>query len=307
MNKLHKFVREYISLRRQLGYELKGAESRLIRFVFFLKSNNATYITTQLALEFATANPKASPSWQARKLGSIRQFAFYLSTFDPRTEIPPKDLLPFKYHRRPPYVFTDKEICNFLKTFQNNTSERPILAQLYYTFFGLIAVTGMRTGEALILTNDSVDLRRGIITINESKYRKTRKIPIHQSTIKILRQYVRCRNRHVCKPVSNYFFVGISGKKIDKEALYHSFRKACSIAGIGQGAKFPPRVVDFRHFFAIKTLVNCHKKRKNPEIVIPVLSMYLGHENPKHTYWYLTATEELMSLIVQRVDEKFGG
>lgn len=307
MNRLYELVRDYLTVRRQLGFDLKNAETILISFTSFLKRKNTDHITTQLALEFATANLKASPSWQARKLGTIRRFASYLQLFDARTEIPPKELLPFKYHRRPPYLFTDGDISNLLETFHSSMKQGSIEAQTYYTLFGLIASTGMRTGEALALKIDSVDLRQGIITIYESKYRKSRKLPINRSTIKILRCYAKYRERQIRKKVSDYFFVNTSGRRLDNTGMYHAFRKACIVNKIGKEARFRPRIVDLRHYFAIKTLVNCHRRRMNPETVIPLLSMYLGHENPKHTYWYLTATEELMTLISDRVEEKFGG
>lgn len=165
----------------------------------------------------------------------------------------------------------------------------------------------MRTGEALSLTVDSVDLVRGIITISESKYRKLRKIPIHRSSMRVLNMYAKYRDKHVYKKVSDFFFVNIHGKKLNRDEMYHSFKKGCTASGIGKGARFSPRVVDLRHYFAIKVLINCHRKGMNPESVIPILSMYLGHENPKHTYWYLSATEELMTLICKRVERKFGG
>jgi integrase/recombinase XerD len=307
MNKLSKFLREYLSVRRQLGYDLKRVEAMLLSFISFLKKKKAYHITNQLALEFATANSRASPSWQSRRLGVIRQFASYLHTFDARTEIPSKELLPFSYHRRPPYIFTDSDITNLLETFQSSMAQGAMEAHAYFVLFGLIAVTGMRTGEALALKNNSVDLSRGIITINESKYKKSRKIPIHSSVLKILRKYSRCKDKHLRKKASDYFFVNIRGTKLNKTDTYHAFRKAYTLSGIGKDAKYRPRIVDLRHRFAIKTLVNCYRRRINPETVIPTLSMYLGHENPKHTYWYLTATEELMSLIGKRIEEKFGG
>jgi integrase/recombinase XerD len=307
MNRLFQSVKEYITVRRQLGFDMKHLESFLLSFALFLKKERATYITIKLALEFATANQKASRSWQARKLGAIRRFALYIRTFDKRTEIPPLVLLPFKYYRRPPYLFTDRDITDLLESFQFTMKKGSFEAQTYYTLIGLIAVTGMRSGEVLALTNGSVDLKKKIITIYESKYRKTRKIPVHQSTIKTLKQYVKCRDQQIRKKASDYFFVNTRGMRLVRTALQYAFINACKTVGIGKQAKFRPRITDLRHHFSIKTLVNCHRKRRNPEEIIPMLSMYLGHENPKHTYWYLTATKELMDLINNRVEKKFGG
>lgn len=307
MNKLYEAVREYLTIRRQLGFNLSHVETTLNSFISFLERKNADHITIQLALEFVTANPNASLSWQAKKLGDIRRFASYLHAFDKRVEVPSTELLPFSYHRRPPYIFTDREIVNLLEIFQRNMTRKSIDAQTYYALFGLIAVTGMRTGEALALKDNSVDLKQGIITIYESKYRKSRKLPIHRTAIETLKHYCRCRDKHLGKKKSEYFFVNSHGSKLDGTNVRKSFKKACITAGIGKEAKFCPRITDLRHYFAIKTLVNCYKKKINPETVIPMLSLYLGHENPKHTYWYLTTTEELMTLVGECVEEKFGG
>jgi integrase/recombinase XerD len=307
MGKLYEAVREYLTIRRQLGFNLRNVEATLNSFVSFLKRKNADRITTQLALEFVTANPKASSSWQASKLGVIRRFASYLHAFDIRVEVPSTELLPFSYHRRPPYIFTDSDIVNLLEIFQRNMTRKSIDAQTYYALFGLIAVSGMRTGEALALKDNSVDLKQGIITIYESKFRKSRKLPIHRSAIETLKHYCRCRNKHLGKKKSEYFFVNNRGNKLNNTIVQDTFKKACIKAEIGREAKFCPRITDLRHYFAIKTLVNCYKKKINPETVIPTLSMYLGHENPKHTYWYLTATEELMAFVGKCVEEKFGG
>lgn len=307
MSKLYESVREYLTIRHQLGFDLRNVEATLKSFISFLKRKNTDRITTQLALEFVTANPKASSSWQASKLRVIRRFALYLYAFDTRVEVPSTELLPFSYHRRPPYIFIDRDIVNLLEIFQRNMTRKSIDAQTYYALFGLIAVTGMRIGEALALKDNSVDLKQGIITIYESKYRKSRKLPIHRSTIETLKHYCRCKNNHLGKGKKEYFFVNNRGSKLDKARVYDTFKKACITARIGKDAKFCPRITDFRHYFAIKTLVNCYKKKVNPETVIPTLSMYLGHENPKHTYWYLTATEELMTLVGNCVEEKLGG
>jgi integrase/recombinase XerD len=125
--------------------------------------------------------------------------------------------------------------------------------------------------------------------------------------IETLKHYCRWRNKYLGNKNPEYFFVNSSGNQLYGNKVRNSFKKACIAARIGKEAKFCPRITDLRHFFAIKTLVNCYKKKINPETIIPTLSMYLGHENPKYTYWYLTATEELMALVGKCVEEKFGG
>ena len=187
---------------------------------------------------------------------------------------------------------------------KNHLSKKQLLAQTYYAFFGLIAVTGMRTGEALALRRDSVDFEHGIITIFESKFRKTRKIPIHPSTVGVLKEYSRFRDRYFEKKSSEYFFVNQCGGQLKSQMVV--FKKICTLIGVNKQGKFPIRLTDLRHTFAVKALVNCYKSGGDVDSIIPILAMYLGHENPQHTYWYLTATPELMSLIVARLETHLG-
>jgi len=306
MNKLSKLLEQYLTIRRQLGFELRDVEFVLKGFVLYVEQKKKRHIIAKIALEFATKNQKCTLPSQAAKLGIIRRFALYVRTFDAKTEVPSKELLPCSYHRRLPYIFSDGEIIRILETCQELWKENPLCARSYYTFFGLIAVTGMRSGEVLALCRDAVDLKQGIITITESKYRKTRKIPIHSSTTKVLKQYSEFRDRHLKKKSSEKFFIKERGHALTP-SVRNTFKKVCLSAGINIEGKFPPRLLDFRHTFAVKTLVNCYKTGVNPNTILPTLSMYLGQENPKNTYWYLTATPELMGLIVNHLEKKYGG
>jgi integrase/recombinase XerD len=305
MINLSKSVNKYLWMRRQLGFELKNAERILNQFTAYMKQQKKFHITSELALAFATKNKRASLVWQAKMLSVIRRFAQHHRLFDPKTEIPSEDLLPCSYRRQQPYIYSDKEIKQLLKSCQHFTAKDSIHAWTYYAFFGLIAVTGMRTGEAISLSRGSVNLNLGIITILESKNQKSRKIPIHPSVTKTLKQYSKVRDQFL-KKTACYFFVDDRGEKLQPGIVYHAFRKLCSLAGISKKGKLP-RITDFRHTFAVKTLENCYSKGINPKKEIPALAQYLGHENPKHTYWYLTATPRLMKLVVKGLEKRFGG
>lgn len=306
MINLSKILKEYLTLRRQLGFDLRNAEHILKSFILYMKQKGEYRITVKIALEFSTKNQKTSLIWQAKKLGIVRKFASYLCMYDAKTEIPSKELLSNSYHRRPPYIFSDEEIIRLLESCKNLLMKNPLRAKTYYTFFGLIAVTGMRTAEALALRRNAVDLEQGIITIFETKFRKTRKIPIHPSTTQVLKEYSEFRDQKLKKKISEYFFVNDHGQKLSAY-VRDIFKKACISAGLQKKGDFSPRILDLRHSMAVKTLINCYNAGVNADRVIPSLSMYLGHENPKHTYWYLTATPELMGLIVDRVEKQFGG
>ena len=184
----------------------------------------------------------------------------------------------------------------------------PLEVKTYYTLLGLIAVTGLRPSEALNLERDSVDMPLGIITIRNSKFRKTRKIPVHKSTIKVLQKYVKHRDQYFRKKMSPYFFVDKRGYGLQASTVRYNFAKICIRAGLrNKGEHGGPKMMSFRHTFAVKTLVRCYLDGLNVDIVMPILSTYLGHENPIHTYWYLSATPELFGLINALLEKKFGG
>jgi integrase len=288
---------------------LQNGKNVLNRFAAYVTSKKSLHITNQLALEFATQNHNSSPHQWCVTLGIIRRFATHLRMIDPHTEVPPPDLLPpHSYHRRSPYIYSTSDISKLLNACNNLLTQDPLDAQTYYTLFGLIAVTGMRTGEALALGRESVDFKLGIITIRESKFRKSRKIPIHISAVKKLLIYATARDRYFGKPRSSYFFVNKQGTGLKPPSVYSVFNKVCLEVGLRKkGKPGGPRIVDLRHTMAVNTLIRCYEDGLNTDVMIPALSTYLGHENPVNTYWYFTGTPELLNLINIRLEKQFGG
>lgn len=308
MTRLSKAVDYYLTMRHQLGFKLKNTKYVLNGFAAYLQSKKASYITSKLALEFAMQNRNSSPSQWAARLVIIRRFALHMHAMDPRTEVPPQHLLPYSYHRRSPYIYSNNDIIKLLDACKNVRPKNPLYSQTYYTLLGLIAVTGMRTSEALTLNRESVDMTLGIITIRESKFRKSRKIPIHSSVVKMLKKYADHRDRYLSKQRLPYFFLTIRGCGVGIQYFEKNFVKICILAGLRkQGKPGGPRIIDLRHTFAVQTLIKCYQDGLNVDAVIPILSRYLGHDNPVHTYWYLTGTPELLNLINTRLEKKFGG
>jgi integrase/recombinase XerD len=307
MTKLFKAIQEYLTMRHQLGYKLKRAASVLNGFAAYAKQKKVSHITTKIALEYATQNRNATPPSWASRLNIIRQFALHMRLLDPLTEVPPPYLLPYSYRRRSPCIYSDDDILKILKSCKILLNH-PLEIKTYYTLLGLLAVTGMRPGEALRLERDSVDVFLGIITIRNSKCRKTRKIPVHKSTIKVLQQYVKLRDQYFREPSSPYFFVNKLGFRLQANTVRSIFAKICIQAGVknkGQHAGF--RLMDFRHTLAVKTLLRCYLDDLDANIVLPILATYLGHENPINTYWYLSIIPKLFGLINARLEKKFGG
>ena len=260
MNALRKAVEEYLDLRRSLGFKLRDAGKGLISFVGFLERHKASYITRDLALEWAQQPTKVHPAHGARRLSFVRGFAQYRSATDPRTEIPPRGLLPFQPRRARPYLYSDEEIRSLLKAAlrMSYRFERGKLRPwVYHCLFGLLSVSGLRLGEARNLELQDVDLKAAVLTVRGSKFGKTRLVPLHASTCAVLADYLVRRQRHWRgRAVSSYLFVSSMGNRLDSGDVHRTFYALSRQIGLrGPTSGHGPRLHDMRHRFATKTLV----------------------------------------------------
>jgi integrase len=226
---------------------------------------------------------------------------------DQQTEVPPHRLLVCSYHRPAPYIYSNSEIGKILAMLRNLPFTHPLERLTNYTLFGLLAVTGMRISEVLSLRRESVDLKRGLITIRESKFKKSRKIPIHASVKRALKKYAIYRDRYFARVSSPFFFVTKRGQALKARSFRKAFNKTLVLAGLKGEKNHKPRIMDLRHTFAVKTLVRCHKTKRDASATILALATYLGHVNPINTYWYFSATSELLNQINNRLEDRLGG
>jgi integrase len=299
MNRLKKAVREYMDMRHSLGYKLQRVRSLLLDLVSFLQQRGKDHITIGLALQWAQQNPNVQPVQWARRLSCVRGFARYWSASDPRTEIPPWGLLPYRPKRARPYLYTNHEIRGLLEGARKLGGLR---GQTYGCLLGLLAVTGLRISEALNLRPDEVDLDQGLLVIVGAKFGKSRLVPIHTSTQKVLARYARERDRAFGRDVL-YFFVSLRGNRLDGGEVRRTFYKLSRQIGLrGPAASHGPRLHDLRHRFALQTLLGWYRSGHEVERLLPVLSTYLGHVHVRDTYWYLSACPELMGLTVKRLE-----
>lgn len=299
MSSFRKGVREYINLRRSLGYKLQDAAPLLSDFVSFLEDQGAHHITIPLALEWAQQKSTKPAEW-ARRLTNVRGFARYWSATDPKTQIPPWSLLPHRPRRARPYLYTDQEIADLLKA---TKQIRGLHRLTYYCLLGLLSVTGLRISEVLNLKIRDVDLIKGILVIVGTKFGKSRLVPIHASTQRVMAKYARERDRVLGRELS-YFFVSRRGNRLDGGQVRRTFYRLSRKVGLrGPTASHGPRLHDFRHRFAATTLVNWYRSGQEPERRLPILSTYLGHGHVSDTYWYLTICPELMGLIIKRIEK----
>jgi len=310
MSELRQALNDYIVVRRNLGFQLRLPAGCLRNFVAFLEAEGASYITTELALRWATQPACAQPSTWAWRLSMIRRFAEWHRTIEPRTEVPPERILCHRYQRKRPHIYSDEEIHQLLRQAQQLPSSRGLRAQTYTTLFGLLAVTGMRVNEALSLDRDDVDLDQGIIVIRRTKFGKSRHVPVHSSTVEALKKYTRTRDRMFPVRSNSCFFVSERGTRITDCMARYTFAKLSQQLGLRSVAKGHgrgPRIHDMRHRFAARTLINWYRAGLDVERELPKLATYLGHVHINETYWYLEAVPELLQLATDRIIGKRGG
>ena len=304
MNTLREAVEDYVAMRRALGFKLREAGKGLVDFAGFLQKEHASYITVPLALKWAQQTSSTRPAEWARRLNFIRGFARYRRATDPRTEILPWGLLPFRPERARPHLYTDDEVRRLLKAALRLSPEDALRRWTYHVLLGLLAVSGMRSSEALHLRLGDVDLQNAVLTVRGTKFGQSRLVPLHPSTNKQLTRYRSRRDRYLLdSDASDYFFVSKRGNRLDGAEVRRTFYALSRKIGLrGPSDSQGPRIHDFRHRFAIQTLVNWYRSGEDVERRISVLSTYLGHVHLADTYWYLTGCPELMGLAVKRLE-----
>jgi integrase len=307
MNTLRQAVQEYLSMRRNLGFQLRETGKGLCDFVTFMEQHRASSITVTLALDWAQQPARVQPSQWAQRLSFVRVFARHRSATDPRTQIPPPGLLPFRPKRARPYLYSDDEIKRLLQAalvMRCGYAGGELRPWVYYSLFGLLSVSGLRLGEARNLQLQDVDLKAAVLTVRGAKFGKMRLVPLHASTCKVLGNYIARRNRHWAKrPVSSYLFVSSWGNRLDSGDVHRTFYVLSRRIGLrGPTDSRGPRLHDMRHRFATNTLVHWYRSNQDPERRLPILSAYLGHVHVADTQWYLSGSPELMREAMRRLE-----
>jgi integrase/recombinase XerD len=293
---------DYLALRRFFGYRLKGHDGPLADFVAYLDRAGLDTVTVESALAWAV-EAETTPLRHAQRLSIARGFATYLHALDPRCEVPPRDLLPEGRRRVPPHIYTADQIAGLMH--QSRRLRPPLRAATMETVLGLLVVTGMRSGEAVHLDRDDVDLDTGRLRIIATKFDKSRELALHPTTVEALQGYARLRDRHWPRPATVGFFVSGTGRRLSQSSLEHTFAELVRRAGLEPAAGSRarrPRPHDVRHSFAVATLIRWHRTGQDVQALLPTLSAQLGHADPASTYWYLTAVPELLALASARVE-----
>jgi integrase len=308
MKALKEGIQDYLSLRRSLGFKLKKHSRFLREFALFLEQADASRITTRLALQWATQPEHIKQAEWAARLSVVRGFARYWSAMDAATEIPPEGLLPFRPSRAKPYLYSDVQIHQLLEAAKSMPATHSLQPWTYHCLFGLLVVTGLRISEALNLRSADVDWAEGILTIRTSKFGKSRLIPLHPSSIKILSDYRSRRDRLFPVRKTPYFFCSRYDGRLDEGQVRRVFYVISRRIGIrGAADSHGPRLHDFRHRFAVQTLLRWHQNGEDVRRRLPVLSTYLGHGHVTDTYWYVAGTPELMAAVGQQLEKRWEG
>ena len=298
-------VKEYIAYKRNLGFQLRIYARQLLNFAKYAdKSGHTGPVTTELILKWARLPKKTSQSYQACRVGIVRCFAKYQAIFFPKTEIPPSRILGPICRRTEPHIYSQQEILALLDACTQLTPVDGLRPRTYTTMFGLLVCTGLRISEALNLSRDNVDLANGVLLIAETKFRKSRLVPIDPSASKALGEYAKFRDQYHPTAKSKKFFLSEKGKSLPYNTAWDNFMKLREKLGWCIKGKHMPRIHDIRHTFACRRLLLWYEQGVDINHAIYSLSTYLGHVKVRDTYWYLTGIPELFAIAVKKF-EKF--
>jgi integrase len=306
MSDLADALTQYLAIRRALGFVDRLVASLLHHFVAFVDHAGSPFITTPLARDWALQPTDAQPSTWAGRLLIARRFAVWRRATDPRTEVPPADLVGQRYRRKPPWLYRDQDIVRVIQSAAALPSTKHLRGRTYATLFGLLAVTGLRINEALHLDRSDVDFEASVLLIRRTKFGKSRLVPIHPTSQEALRVYSEARDRIVPNPQIPAVFVSERGTRITEWSTRYTFAvvsRTVGLRGPTRGGRHGhgPRIQDLRHRFAAQTLMSWYRAGVDVERELPKLSTYLGHVHTADTYWYLEAIPELLQLAAERL------
>jgi integrase len=293
----------YLAERRALGFALTIAGRQLLAFARYADAHaTGGRLTIPLAVEWARLAPRPSPVTWVRRLEVVRPFARFLRQFDPTSEIPPTGLLGRAHRRLAPYVYNTSDLRDLLEGSRRLSPAGRARADTVATVFALLACTGLRVSEALRLHREDVDLATGVLHIRQTKFGKSRLVPLHPSAVLALQQYATRRDRQVPRALGPAFFVVDGGLALSYSKLRTAFRRVRLRRGWPSARAQGPRIHGLRHTFACRRLLEWHRAGVEVEAHLLDLSTYLGHAKVSDTYWYLSGFPELLALVGQRFE-----
>lgn len=312
MSALHESLTAYLQMRRTLGTQLRWPESSLRKFVDFVEAEGKQVVTTEVAVRWAIQPAGVQRATHARRLGIVRGFAVWLQATDPRTQVPPHRLLPARMRRPLPHIYSDREVADLMATAGQLRSRSGLRCSTFQTLLGLLAATGLRPGEALALDVCDVDLIGGVLAVRESKFGKSRFVPLDESARVALAAYAKIRDTVHRGRAAPAFLVTDRGARLNGSTTRRTFAMLCQATGLrpelgsrrnGRG----PRLQDFRHSFATRRLIEWYRAGLDVDRLMPRLATYLGHVRVADTYWHIQAVPELLRLATERLQRVVEG
>lgn len=303
---MHERVESYLYTRRSVGYILRIEGEQLQQFASFAdQRGHQGHITIELAVAWAINSQRGCQIGYARRLERVRTLAKYCVVFEPKTEVPPSHLFGPARRRLTPHIYSDQEILQLLETADGLPPKQRLRPVTMRYLLGLLAATGLRVSEALRLSRDDVDLSQGLLLVRQTKFRKTRYVPLHQTTCKALRDYSDFRDQRLPLVQDHAFFLLDDGCALDYWQTRYAFR--CILSKLGwndyTGSR-RPRLYDLRHTFACRRLLTWYEEGADANQLIPLLATYLGHVKVTYTYWYLTGVPALMTVVAARFERQ---
>jgi len=295
-------VEKYLTARRQMGFALEIAGKQLLAFARFAdQDGHRGPLTAELMVRWAESARQARPLTAARRLEVLGPFAKHRAQFEGTTEIVPPRFFGPAHRRLVPHIYTEQEIRALLKATDHLLPADGLRPLTYRTLFGLLAATGLRISEALHLTPQDVDLKHELLTIRETKFRKSRLVPLHSTTAAALARYTAARQRKLRHQEIAAFFVSDRGEPLVNRTAHNTFEKLrASLGWVARGGHPSPRIHDMRHSFICRVLLRAYRQQQPIDKMIDALATYVGHAKVSDTYWYVTATPELMSVAARR-------
>ncbi len=301
---LQQRIDEYLAERRRLGFELRSWDTFLTGFACYVaERKHREPLTADLMIDWAKQDKwqRGTPSTWAVRLAKIRHFARYLKQFEPDTEVPEELSFGPELGRLAPHIFHNQEVIDLLAAARQLGPSGSIRPTTYETLFGLMASAGLRVSEALHLRDADVDLKRGLLTIRQTKFAKSRLLPVHPTTVAALVKYRKARARHVATAAAMPFLISSRGRRLGTPLGERQAHRVFNILrdGLGwvnRGGHAAIRLHDLRHTFAVSRLMRWHADGTDIDQMMLALSTYMGHAEIFYTYWYLTAVPELMAL-----------
>lgn len=299
-------VADYLAVRRALGYRLERPEKLLGQFLDYLDRIGESQVTVAAALDWARQPAGGASNWWGYRLSVVRGFATWAHTLDPVHEVPAADLLPQRSRRASPYLYSQGDVAALIRA--TSMLRTPLRRATYATLIGLLTVTGMRVGEVINLDRADVDLPEARLLVRNAKFGKSRELLLHPTTVAALHRYGQLRSRSVTAGGSPAFLVSTAGSRLIYCNVWSTFHRLVGLAGLPpRTGTCRPRIHDLRHSFAVDSMLEAYAAGQDGQTRLTLVSTWLGHVHPASTYWYLSASPELMAQAGARLDTYLAG